>query len=112
MSGASPLAQKKTSSFRYGFGMLGTSIPINMFKTFAAIFYVDTLGLDMKKYSLVLFIYAFVDAVDNPVYGFLSDRTRTKWGRRRPWLIIGTPLMVLCFTLFFSVPDGIISEKT
>ena len=67
--------KKRTSPFRYGIGMFGTSIPINMFKSFAAIFYVDMLGLDMKKYSLVLLIYTFVDAIDNPVYGFLSDRT-------------------------------------
>ena len=91
--------------------MFGTSMPINMFKSFAAIFYVDMLGLDMKKYSLVLFIYTFVDAIDNPVYGFLSDRTRTKWGRRRPWLIIGAPLLVLCFILFYNVPSFVESEK-
>ncbi len=102
---------KKTNSARYGFAMFGTSIPINMFKSFAAIFYVDMLGLDMKKYSLVLFIYTFVDAIDNPVYGFLSDRTRTKWGRRRPWLLIGTPLLVLFFILFYNVPSFIESEK-
>ena len=102
---------KKTSPFRYGIGMFGTSMPINMFKSFAAIFYVDMLGLDMKKYSLVLFIYTFVDAIDNPVYGFLSDRTRTKWGRRRPWLIIGAPLLVLCFILFYNVPSFVGSEK-
>lgn len=109
MSNTSTL--KKTSPFRYGIGMFGTSMPINMFKSFAAIFYVDMLGLDMKKYSLVLFIYTFVDAIDNPVYGFLSDRTRTKWGRRRPWLIIGAPLLVLCFILFYNVPSFIESEK-
>ena len=103
--------KKRTSPFRYGIGMFGTSIPINMFKSFAAIFYVDMLGLDMKKYSLVLLIYTFVDAIDNPVYGFLSDRTRTKWGRRRPWLVIGTPLLVLSFILFFNVPSFISSEK-
>ena len=102
---------KKTSPARYGFAMFGTSIPINMFKSFAAIFYVDMLGLDMKKYSLVLLIYTFVDAIDNPVYGFLSDRTRTKWGRRRPWLLIGTPLLVLFFILFYNVPSFIQSEK-
>ena len=109
MSNTSTL--KKTSPFRYGIGMFGTSMPINMFKSFAAIFYVDMLGLDMKKYSLVLFIYTFVDAIDNPVYGFLSDRTRTKWGRRRPWLIIGAPLLVLCFILFYNVPSFVESEK-
>jgi GPH family glycoside/pentoside/hexuronide:cation symporter len=38
------------------------------------------------------------------VYGFLSDRTRTRWGRRRPWLVIGTPLLVLGFIAFYSPP--------
>ncbi len=102
---------KRTAPARYGFAMFGTSIPINMFKSFAAIFYVDMLGLDMKKYSLILFIYTFVDAIDNPVYGFLSDRTRTKWGRRRPWLLIGTPLLVLFFILFYNVPAFVQSEQ-
>lgn len=71
----------------------------------------DRLGLDMKKYSLILLIYTFIDAIDNPVYGFLSDRTRSKWGRRRPWLIIGTPLLVLSFILFYNVPQFVQSEK-
>ena len=97
--------KKKTSPFRYGIGMFGTSIPINMVKSFAAIYYVDMLGLPLKKYSLILFIYTFVDAIDNPVYGFLSDRTRTKWGRRRPWLLIGTPLLILMFILFYNPPQ-------
>lgn len=104
--------KKKTSSFRYGIGMFGTSIPINMFKSFAAIFYVDMLGLEMKKYALVLAIYTFVDAIDNPVYGFLSDRTRTKWGRRRPWLVIGVPVLILCFIMFYNVPGVIKSNET
>ena len=113
MSQESSLAmkQKRTAPSRYGFAMFGTSIPINMFKSFAAIYYVDMLGLDMKKYSLIIFIYTFVDAIDNPVYGFLSDRTRTKWGRRRPWLLIGTPLLVLFFILFYNVPVFIQTEK-
>ena len=106
MKTQSPLV-KKTSPYRYGFAMFGTSLPINMFKSFAAIFYVDTLGLDMERYALVPLIYAFVDAIDNPVYGFLSDNTRTKWGRRRPWLLIGTPLLVLFFILFYNVPGFI-----
>ncbi len=99
--------KKVTSPFRYAIGMFGTSIPINMFKTYAAIFYVDTLGLNTNRYALVLFIYTFVDAIDNPVYGFLSDRTRTKWGRRRPWMVIGTPLLVLSFILFFTPPAAL-----
>jgi glycoside/pentoside/hexuronide:cation symporter, GPH family len=91
-------------SFNYAIGMFGTSIPINMLKTYAAIYYVDTLGMTTVQMSLMLLIYTFIDALDNPVYGFLSDRTRSPWGRRRPWLTIGTPLLVLCFIAFYSPP--------
>jgi len=97
-------------SFNYAIGMFGTSIPINMLKTYAAIFYVDTLGLTTPQFALILFVYTFIDVLDNPVYGFLSDRTRTKWGRRRPWLVIGTPLLVLGLIAFYS-PPGFLSDN-
>ena len=96
---------QKTRPFRYAIGMFGTSIPINMFKTYAAIYYVDRLGLNTEQFSLVLFIYTFIDAIDNPVYGYFSDRTRSKWGRRRPWLVIGAPLLALSLVAFFNPPS-------
>jgi GPH family glycoside/pentoside/hexuronide:cation symporter len=52
----------------------------------------------------MMLIYAFIDALDNPVYGFLSDRTRTRWGRRRPWLAIGAPLLILFLIAFYNLP--------
>jgi GPH family glycoside/pentoside/hexuronide:cation symporter len=75
-----------------------------MLKTYAAIFYVDRMGMTTPQFALMLLIYAFVDAIDNPVYGFLSDRTRSRWGRRRPWLVIGTPLLILGFVIFYNPP--------
>src|SRR5512142_1007369 len=98
------MPEPRSKSFNYAVGMFGTSIPINMLKTYAAIFYVDRLGLTTAQMALMLLIYTFIDAIDNPVYGFLSDRTRTRWGRRRPWFVIGTPLLVLCFIAFYSTP--------
>ena len=51
-------ARKATSPLRYAVGMFGTSIPINMFKTYAAFFYIDKLGLiTTQQFSLVLFLY-------------------------------------------------------
>ncbi len=98
------MSESRFKSFNYAIGMFGTSIPINMLKTYAAIFYVDTLGVTTKEFALMLLIYTFIDALDNPVYGFLSDRTRTRWGRRKPWLAIGTPLLVITFVAFYSPP--------
>ena len=100
------MSESRLKSFNYAIGMFGTSIPINMLKTYAAIYYVDTLGLTTIQFASILSIYTFIDALDNPVYGFLSDRTRTRWGRRRPWLVIGTLLLVLFFIGFYSPPVG------
>ncbi len=94
----------RLKSFNYAIGMFGTSIPINMLKTYAAIFYVDRLGLTTLQFASILFIYTFIDALDNPIYGFFSDRTRSRWGRRKPWLVIGTPLLVLGLIFFYSTP--------
>ena len=99
------MSQPRAKSFNYAIGMFGTSIPINMLKTYAAIYYVDKLGVTTSQFALMLLIYTFIDALDNPVYGFLSDRTRSRWGRRRPWLTIGTPLLILAFIAFYSPPD-------
>jgi GPH family glycoside/pentoside/hexuronide:cation symporter len=98
------MSSPRLKSFNYAIGMFGTSIPINMLKSFAFVYYVDSLGMSTLQFSLMLLIYTFIDALDNPVYGFLSDRTRTRWGRRRPWLVIGTPLLVLGFIAFYSPP--------
>src|SRR4030066_799805 len=98
------MSNPRLKSFNYAVGMFGTSIPINMLKTYAAIYYVDSLGMTTVQFSLMLLIYTFIDALDNPVYGFLSDRTRSRWGRRRPWLTIGTPLLILCFVAFYNLP--------
>jgi len=96
------MSEHRFKSFNYAIGMFGTPIPINMLKTYAAFNYVDTLGLTSIQLGLILTVYAFIDAIDNPVYGFLSDLTRRRWGRRHPWLIIGTPLLVLCSIAFYG----------
>ena len=104
----SRLVSRPTKPINYAIGMFGTSIPINMFKTYAFIFYVDKLSaITTEKFALILAIYTIVDAIDNPIYGFLSDSTRSPWGRRRPWLVIGAPLLALSFIMFFNVPAGL-----
>ena len=96
-----------TPVWRYAVGMFGMSIPINMIRGSMLLFYVDILGLDVRAYGAVMALYAVIDAVDNPVLGHLSDRTRTRWGRRRPWLVIGAVVLTAAFVGFFSVPAGL-----
>lgn len=99
-----PAAPGRTPAWRYAIGMFGTSIPINMIKGSMILYYVDILGLDVRAYGAVMVVYAIIDAIDNPVLGHLSDRTRTRFGRRRPWLLVGAPMLAACMIAFFSAP--------
>jgi len=94
----------RATSFNYAVGFFGMSIPINMLKTFAFTYYVLQKGVTTTQWAMMMLIYTFIDAIDNPVYGFLSDRTRSRWGRRRPWLTIGTPLLILGLVAFYNMP--------
>jgi len=71
------------------------------------LFYVDILGLDVRAFGVVMTVYAVIDAIDNPILGHLSDRTRTRWGRRRPWLVVGAVVLAAAFVGFFSAPTSL-----
>ncbi len=67
-------------------------------------YYIDELGLAVAMAAIINVIYGFWDAIDDPVVGFLSDNTRTRWGRRRPWLLTGLPFYVGLLVLVYAVP--------
>ncbi|MGJ6981019.1 MFS transporter [Aestuariimicrobium soli] len=97
---------RQTAPWRYALGMFGMSIPITMIRGSLLLFYVDILGLDVRAYGIVMGVYAVIDAIDNPVLGWLSDRTRTRFGRRKPWLVVGTVLVCAGLVAFFTVPSA------
>ena len=98
---------RKTAPWRYAMGTLGGSLPFNMFTTFTAFYYVNMLNLDLRIFSSVLLFYSLFDAIDNPLYGYLSDRTRSRFGRRKPWLFVATTIFGLSFIAFFSPPSAL-----
>jgi GPH family glycoside/pentoside/hexuronide:cation symporter len=67
-------------------------------------YYIDELGLAVALAAIINVIYAIWDAVNDPLAGFLSDNTRTRWGRRRPWLLAGLPFYVGLLVLAYTVP--------
>lgn len=90
--------------WRYAMGFFGMSLPINLVNAQLAFFYVDTLGIGAATYASVMVAYFVIDLFDNPFYGWLSDRTRSRWGRRRPWIMVGAPLLGVSLMFLFNPP--------
>ncbi|NUS65815.1 MAG: MFS transporter [Saccharothrix sp.] len=106
-AGSPPRGARGTSPLRYGVGMFGTSLPINLVKGSMLYVYVELLGLDAVVYATVYAVYGVLDALDNPVFGYLSDRTRSRWGRRRPYLVVGALVLTVTTVALFTVPGAV-----
>jgi GPH family glycoside/pentoside/hexuronide:cation symporter len=69
-----------------------------------AIFMTDVAGLKLANAALVILIGRVWDAVDDPLFGFLTDRTRSRWGRRRVFLLFGAIPFGLTFAMLWFRP--------
>jgi len=103
LSKSDPVATQN-SPIAYGLGSFGLESLYNVFAGFYMFYYIDNLGLAVAMATIINVIYAIWDAVNDPLAGFLSDNTRTRWGRRRPWLLTGLPFYVGILVLVYAVP--------
>jgi len=93
------------SKVAYGIGNLGQALFFNSVQTFLIFFYTDTVRLDPKLVGLGFAIsYGVWNAINDPLIGVISDRTRSRWGRRVPYIMVGTPLTFLFFYLIWAPP--------
>jgi GPH family glycoside/pentoside/hexuronide:cation symporter len=99
-----PIATQN-SPIAYGLGSFGLESLYKVFVGFYMFYYIDELGLAVAMAAIINVIYAIWDAVNDPVVGFLSDNTRTRWGRRGPWLLTGLPFYVGILVLVYAVPE-------
>jgi len=98
----------KTRTF-YGLGSFGINLTTGLFAAWTLIFYIKMIGLDPLLWAFSWFVYFIWNAVNDPLFGLLSDRTHTKYGRRMPYLMVGGPLLSLSFILLYATPT--ISEQ-
>jgi GPH family glycoside/pentoside/hexuronide:cation symporter len=68
-------------------------------------FYSDTVGVALGFIALAQALARAFDAITDPLMGWMSDRTRTRWGRRRPWIFIGPPIAIVFFVALFAPPE-------
>ncbi|MBL1177061.1 MFS transporter [Pantanalinema sp. GBBB05] len=100
-------AQKLSFSTKlaYGAGDLGAAMTANVLAVYLLIFFTSAAGLSPGLAGSILMIGKIWDAVNDPIVGILSDRTKHKWGRRLPWMVWGAVPFGLFFFLQWVVPQ-------
>jgi GPH family glycoside/pentoside/hexuronide:cation symporter len=94
----------RKTKFLYGSGDIGFSLTSTIIGAFLAIFLTDVVGLSPGAAGIAIFIGGTWDWINDPIMGYISDRTRTRWGRRRPYLLFGPLPFALAFTMLWWRP--------
>ncbi|OAM91662.1 MFS transporter [Termitidicoccus mucosus] len=103
---ASPEKLQPRSLFAYGLGVIAYQYPHTGLAMLAMPLLNVELGVSPATVGAILMIGRIWDAITNPLMGAISDNTRTKWGRRRPYLVLGAILCALTYPLVWWVPEG------
>jgi len=106
---AQPETRALTSAQILAYGLPGLPLAVLLLPLFVIIptFYADDLGLGLATVGGVLFFARIWDVVSDPLIGMLSDRTRTRFGQRRPWLVVGAPIAMLGTWALFNPPTDV-----
>jgi GPH family glycoside/pentoside/hexuronide:cation symporter len=89
----------------YGSGDFGFNLYWTTISAFLLIFYTDSFGLNAAAAGTMLLTTKLVDAFADPIMGAIADRTRTRWGRFRPWLLWAALPLAASGVLTFTTPD-------
>ena len=88
----------------YGGGDVACNVVYGMIATLLTLFYTDYAGVSVATVGLVMLISRFFDGGSDVVMGFIVDRTHSKWGQSRPWILWMSLPYALSAILLFSVP--------
>jgi glycoside/pentoside/hexuronide:cation symporter, GPH family len=93
--------------FAYGAGQVAEGVKNQAFNVFLLFYYQQIIGIPGSLAGLALGIAMAFDAVTDPIAGVVSDRVRTRWGRRHPFMFFSAFPLVFCFIALFSPPEGL-----
>ena len=97
------------------FGMIDSAnnFSWSYISSFLAIYLTDTFLIPAATVSLMFLLCRFWDAINDPIVGYLADRTRSRWGRYRPWIMFASaPLFITTALLFWPHPEWAVGVKT
>lgn len=99
---AAPLNLK--TKLGYGVGEISKEIPGSILVFFLLFFFTDVVGLSPGLAGSVLLVGKVWDAINDPLVGWLSDRTQSRWGRRFPWMLWGAVPLGVSFWMLWLIP--------
>ncbi len=88
----------------YGIGAVGKDMVYMFCASYILYYYQDILGVSAIAMGIILLAVRVFDAFNDPIMGVVVAKTRTRWGKFRPWLFIGTLLNAVVLFLMFSAP--------
>ena len=93
--------------FGYALGDTASNLFWMTFVFFGNIFYTDVFGLTASAAAAILLWPRLWDAIADPIVGILADRTDTRWGKFRPWILFTTVPWVIVMILAYHTPHGL-----
>jgi GPH family glycoside/pentoside/hexuronide:cation symporter len=96
---------RERAIFSYASGELGANLGWNMFSGFILFYYTNVALLPAAAVGTLLLLTRVLDAFIDPAMGVIVDRTRTRWGRARPWLVGAAIPFAIVAVMSFSIPD-------
>lgn len=100
------MAMNKKTLFCYSVTDLPVSMAMFPVMVFLPKFYTGEMGVSLTLAANIILLARIFDVISDPLVGYLSDRTDTRWGRRRPWMLASTPVLMLAFYNLFLPPEG------
>lgn len=95
---------KGKEKLAYGLGAIGKDMVYMLSASYILYYYQDILGVSAAAMGVILLVARVFDAFNDPIMGVIVAKTKTKWGKFRPWLMIGTLTNAVILVLMFSAP--------
>ncbi len=102
----------RSSSISYGVGGTPNAIKEAAYSMFVLLFYTQVLGLGGTEVGIVLSLALLWDAVSDPMMGTWSDRFKSRWGRRHPFMVAGALPLGLGYLALFNPPEWALADGT
>lgn len=92
----------KLTLFAYGMGDFASNLCWTFIGSYLSVFYTDVVGLTPAIASAIMLIAKIWDGINDPMFGAIAERTNTKWGRFRPYILFGSPILAVLSVLAFT----------